>query len=211
MGSDSKKVIKNTFLIKGSPKVEWGCSTSIPYSNGLLSVLFPDDGALSTLWLTLGACGLWVPLLLSESAAAPPSVWVSAPGAKGHIHSWKTQVGPFSGTIHNKTYGSVPWDSASDGSIKKGGCTAHPSSCVLCNSAVGRYYVQTLGMFLSWSYKKCGWSRPTFLNKCGASLVWFREQAREIFWGQYDAWSCAGASLFVLQEKASGSQKARPH
>lgn len=129
--------------------------------------LFPGDGALSTLWLAPGACGLWVSVLLSESSPAPPGVGVSAAGAKGHLHSWQTQVSSFSAAIysvglHNTLkYLSPLYVTAHLMALKN--MRLHWTSFFhcLCNYGVGRYYVQTSGMFSLWSYKKCGWSRPS--------------------------------------------------
>ena len=58
-----------------------------------VSILFPGDGAVPALWLALGACGLWVSVLLSESAPAPPGAGLPAAGAEGHLHRRQTQVG----------------------------------------------------------------------------------------------------------------------
>lgn len=95
--------------------------------------------------------------------------------------------------------------------LKIWGCTEHPSSTVYAIIQSADIRCKHRGCCNHEVTRNAGGPDPHFLNKCKTALVLFREQAREIFWGQYVEWFRAGASLFVLQEKASGSQKEQPH
>lgn len=59
------------------------------------------DRVVSALRFPSGTRGLWMSLLLPESASAPAGVCVSPPGAQGHLHCWQAQVGSCSDILTN--------------------------------------------------------------------------------------------------------------